>query len=393
MRAKLSRGYVSIAVIALAIVLVSISALTPAVSTTADFSIFNSGWNGTSDLAVSTYELGKFSPTFEVKSTGTEMQVAQVGLERISLDPLTSALVEIGPTIPFSDSDGKIVGSFVRQGGMLLLADDFGTGNSLLSKIGASSRISGKLVMDLAFDKKPQFPVLFDLRPSPLTRNVSSVLLNYPSTLVIDNVSTTPVASTSIASWLDTDNNGLRGLEEPSGPFAVMAQERLGNGTIILLSDPSVLINGMGKYLNNSILKRNILNEISTDRSAVFFDESHRNFFDPVAITMKFTGSVSPTAKGGITFLAFLLILWIATDYVDRALAIVIRRLMAFYSWTVRRLFSWRKPAPAAAAITPEQVEEEVMGKHPDWKPGIVHYIVKERDRHSKAMLEPKEEA
>ncbi len=393
MRARLRRGYVSIAVIAFAIVLLSISALAPVVSTTADFSIFNSGWNGTSDLAVSTYKLGKFSPTFEVKSTGTEMQVAQVGLDRISLDPVASALVEIGPTVPFTDSDGNIVGSFVRQGGTLLLADDFGTGNSLLTKMGATSRISGKLAMDLAFDKKPQFPVLFDLRPSPLTRNVSTVLLNYPSSLTIDAATTTPVAYTSVASWLDTDNNGQRGLEEPSGPFVIMAQERLGNGTIVLLSDPSVLINGMGRYLNNSILKQNILSVLCTGRSAVLFDESHRDYFDPVAITMKFTGSVSPTAKGAVTVLAFILILWIATDYVDKALALVIHQLRALYSWSVRMIFSWRKPAPPPAKITLEQIEEEVKGKHPDWRPGVVHYVIKERDRHSRAMLEREEEA
>jgi hypothetical protein len=393
LRAKLSRGYVSIAVIAFAFVLLLVSALAPAVSTTADFSIFNPGWNGTSDLAVSTYKLGKFSPSFEVKSTGTDMQVAQVGLNTLKLDPVASTLVEIGPTIPFSDSDGNIVGSFVKQGGTLFLADDFGTGNSLLTKMGASSRISGKLVMDLAFDKKPQFPVCFDLRPSSLTNNVSSVLLNYPSSLVVNAATTTSVAYSSIASWLDTDNNGERGLGEPSGPFVIMAQERLGNGTIILLSDPSALINGMGKNLNNSILKQNILSVLSTGRSAVFFDESHRDFFDPVAITMKFTGSVSPTAKGGVTVLAFLLILWIATDYVDRALAIIIRQLRTLYSWSVHLIFSWRKPAPPPAKITLGQIEEEVKGKHPDWRPGVVHYIIKERERHLKAMLQPEEEA
>jgi hypothetical protein len=392
-RVKLRRGYVSIVVIVFALVLLVMTALAPAVSTTTDFSIFNSGWNGTSDLAVSTYKLGKFSPTFEVKSTGTEMQVAQVGLDRLSLDPLSSALVEIGPTLPFTDSDGRIVGDFVRQGGILFLADDFGTGNSLLEKMGATSRISGQLVMDLAFDKKPQFPVCFDLRPSPLTRNVSSVLLNYPSSLVIDNATTDAVAYTSIASWLDTDNNGERGLAEPSGPFVIMAQEELGNGAIVLLSDPSALINGMGEYLNNSILKQNILTELSTSRSAVFFDESHRDFFDPVAITMKFTGAVSSTAKGAITVLAFVLTLWIATDYVDRALAFVIRQIRTLYSWVLRMLFSWRKPVPPKPKPTLEQIEEEVKGKHPDWRPGIIHYIIKERDRHSKAMLEPKEEA
>ena len=392
MRVRLRRGYVSIAVLALASLLLLVSATAPAISSTADFSIFNSGWNGTSDLAMTTYKLGKFSPTFEVKSTGTEMQVAQIGLDRLVLDPIGSALVEIGPTAAFSDSDGTIVGDFVRAGGVLLLADDFGTGNSLLQKMGASSRISGKLVMDLAFDKKPQFPVCFDIRPSPLTTNVTSILLNYPSSLVLNSSArTSPVAFTSIASWLDIDGNGERGLNEPSGPFPIIAEEKLGNGTIVLLSDPSVLINGMSKHLNNTDLKDDILTVLCLGRSSVFFDESHRDAFDPVAITMRFTGSVPAETKGGVTVLAFILVLWIATDYVDKALALVIRSLKSFYVWAVGLLLFWRKPEPVPERLTPEQLEKEVRKNHPDWRPGVIHYVVRERTRHSKAMLEPKD--
>ncbi len=389
MRGKLRRGYVAIVALAFATVLLLVSATAPAISSTADFSIFNSGWNGTSDLAVTTYKMGKFSPTFEVKSTGTDLQVAQISLDRLDLDPIGSALVEIGPTAAFSDSDGAIVGEFVRAGGVLLLADDFGTGNSLLQKMGASSRISGKLVMDLAFDKKPQFPVAFDIRPSPLTTNVTSILLNYPSSIVLNSSNAaTPLAFTSIASWLDTDGNGERGLSEPTGPFPILAEERMGNGTIVLLSDPSLLINGMGKHLDNTILKDDLITALCLGRSSVFFDESHRDAFDPVAITMRFTGSVPAEIKGGVTVLAFILVLWIATDYVDRAIALAIRSLKSFYVWVMGILLFWRKAEPVPQRLTPEQLEQEVRKRHPEWRPGVIHYVLKERTRHTKAMLE-----
>ncbi len=388
MRARLRRGYVAIAVIACATVLLSVSAVAPAISSTVDFSIFNSGWNGTSGLAVSTYKLGKFAPSFQVKSTGTELQVVQIDLNQLTLDPVSSALVEIGPSLPFTAADGRIVGDFLRGGGMLLLADDFGTGNSLLEKMGATSRISGRLVMDLAFDKKPQFPVCYDLRTSPLTANVTSLLLNYPSSLIINGTNTTPLAFTSVASWLDTNNNGRMDPGEPMGPFPLLAEERLGSGTIILLSDPSVLINGMQAYRNDSVFARNVLSVLCTGRSSVYFDESHRNFFSPVVITAKFTGSISTTAKGALAVIAFVLSLWIATDYVDKAVAIVLKRALALYSWFVRVLFFWRKPAPAAKAMTVEELEAEVKRRHPDWRPGVIHYIVKESERHSKIVLE-----
>ncbi len=380
----------SIAAMVVAIILLSISLLTPAISTTADFSIFNTGWNGTSELAISTYAAGKFAPSFVTRATGTDMEVVQLGFENIPLDPTASTLVVIGPTLGFSAAEGRIAGDFVKGGGVLLLADDFGTGNELLEGMGASTRISGSLVMDLAFDKKPEFSVCFDLRPDPLTKNVSSLLLNYPSSVVLNGTSARALAYSSIASWQDVDGNKERDLGEPTGPFAMIAREQLGNGTVLILSDPSVLINGMAKYLNNSVLDDNIISQICTGRASVYFDESHRDFFDPVAVTMRFSGAISDEAKGVIVLLAFVLVLWIATDYIDRAVSLVIQRLRIVYSLTVKALLGWRKKTPASAAPDPAQLEKQLLDRHPDWRPGILHYIVREHGRHSEAATQEK---
>lgn len=386
MRRRLKRMYVSTVLVALALVLLMVSMITPVISTSTDFSIYNSGWNGTSKLAMSTYQLGMFAPSLTVQSTGSEISVVHLDLAEISLDPGTDALVITGPTEEFSAAEGSLVGDFVRRGGVLLLADDFGTGNSLLEGMNAASRFSGALLMDLAFDKKPEFSVCFTFVDDRLTENVTSILLNHPSSLTVHGTATETIASSSIASWLDTDANRAQDIGEPKGPFPVIARERLGQGSIILLSDPSVLINGMRDQLDNAVLADNLLLEIGELRTAVYFDESHRTYFDPVSITTTLTGDLSLDSKIAILALAFVLLLWISTDIVDRIVAFIVSSLRLFAT-TVARFFSRKKPEPPPPQEPDlDRLVEDVVGIHPDWRKGLVRYVLHEHRRHSKHL-------
>jgi len=393
MRSRIGKGYAAVAVVAVAIALLSVSMVAPAISTTEDFSIFNSGWNGTSGLAVMAYRTGKLVPTFQVGSTGTDITVTQVALTTIAPDPGTGALVIIGPTKEFTDAEGTLVGDFVRDGGRLVLADDFGTGNSLLSKMGAGSRFSGQLVMDLAFEKQPEFSVVFDIAPDPLTTNVSALLFNYPSSVTV-NISTTPViARSSVASWRDVNGNKLQDPGEPRGPFPLVARERLGLGTILLLSDPSVLINGMRDYMDNDAFAENLVADVCRERTEVYFDESHRVFFDPVSATLELTGDLSATAKALIAATAFVLTLWIATDLVDNAVLRIVRRARAAIGLVMQvlmRPFSRKRPAPEKKKLSLEETIDIVSRERPEMRLGLVRYMLRERDRHSKALGEEK---
>ena len=389
MRSKLRKGYAAIAVMAIAVALLIVSMTAPVVSSSADFSIFNSGWNGTSDLAVLTYRLGKFVPSFTVQSSGTDITIEQLALTSAELDPATSALVIIGPTKTFTASEGTLVGDFVRAGGKLLLADDFGTGNSLLVKMGATSRFSGDLVMDLAYEKQPEFSVMFDLAEDTVTRNVSTVLLNYPSSLIVSSSTTDTLASSSIASWLDTNGNRLQEWGEPRGPYPMLAREHLGSGTILLLSDPSALINGMRNNMDNAVLADNLIDDVCKDRTAVYFDESHRSFFDPVSITMEFTGKVSDNAKAALAVVALVLTLWISTDLVDRAIAWTVKNarkaiatVLGLLPLGMFRPKAVEKPEP----MTSEQLVAEMTEKHPEWSVGLMRYLLRERERHGKLL-------
>jgi hypothetical protein len=387
-RSRLRRGYAAVGVLAIAIVLLIVSMTAPVISTSTDFSIYNSGWNGTSKLAVLTYRLGKFVPTFETRSTGTEISVAQLSLQDMNLDPQASSLVIIGPTKAFTSPEGEIVGDFVKGGGKLFLADDFGSGNSLLEQMGATSRFSNTLVMDLAFEKQPEFSVAFDFVPDPTTANVTTALLNYPSSLTVDPSNTEVLARSSVGSWLDTNGDLLREWEEPRGPFPILARETMGQGSILLLSDPSVLINGMAGYMDDSLLATNIVNYVCLDRTQVMFDESHRTFFDPVKVAMELTGTMSGNAKMAISLLALVLTLWITTDLVDRSLSWLVRRARSLAKEVLRRLGLERfmkKKAPAPAPMTDEEMIDAISRDHPEWRPGLIRYLVHARTRHASA--------
>jgi hypothetical protein len=390
LQARIKRGYIMATAVVALIGLTMLTMFSPVVSTTEDFSIFNTGWNGTSQLAVLTYETGKFVPSFKTETSGADITIAAMGLSELALDPATDAVAVIGPSDDFSEAEGKLVGAFLRAGGVVLVADDFGSGNSLLASVGAASRFSGKLVIDLSFEKKPQFPVCYDLRVGDLTRNVSLLQLNYPSSITL-GAGASGLAFTSSASWLDNDGNGLQDYGEPWGPFPVIATEQVGQGTLVLLSDPSVLINGMREQLDNARFADNLVSYISSSRTGVFFDESHRTYFDPVTVTTVFTGSVSNNWKGFILFAATFVTLWAVTDFVDRAFAWIAGSFRRAWSYISRRLGIGHREEPARPEVDIDALTQEVRGAHPEWREGVIRHVLKERRRHGRFLERSRE--
>jgi len=383
LRAELRRGYVAAAAITVSVVLPMLCAVGYAISSTADFSLFNSGWNGTSKLAKAVYESGRLMPTFELEYTGSDIAVAMLGLDKLRLEPHTGALVIIGPSLPFSESEGDLVREFVTDGGVLLLADDFGTGNSLLAAMGASSRFSNKLVMDLAFDKRPEFSICFDFENDTITRNITAVLLNYPSSVIPGKTNTRIIAWTSIASWLDTDGDHRYTTGESWGPFPLIVRERFGKGEIILVADPSILINGMRDKLDNAALSANLIMEISRLRTEVYFDESHREYFDPVKISTSVSGSIPAEVKIAFVLLALVLFIWLSTDYIDKAILWAWRKSKFLIARMWSKLTGKKPLEERHAEIDIEAIAKQLIEAHPDWKLGLIRYALREKLRHS----------
>ena len=160
-----------------------------------------------------------------------------------------------------------------RGGGILILADDYGYGNKVLEGLGVSARFKGVPLLDPLFNyRTPAFPLATDLVPSPLTAGVSSVALNYATTLEGEDL--TVMARSSAFSYQDRDNDGTRTVDEPLGPFPVAGYTIVGKGRLILLADPSIFINTMFAVEDNRQFVRNLIDVAGTD-PRIFIDQAH----------------------------------------------------------------------------------------------------------------------
>ena len=217
---------------------------------------FNYGWNGCSTVF---------------------MLPTHASLLYSYTDPLPAGnglLAIIGPRIAFSADEAGRIHDFLTGGGTVLLADDYGTGNSLLQNLNVTARFSGKAIADLYFySKETIFPVISQFQPNPLTNNLTSILMAHPS--YIENASTSgfmELAESSPFSFIDNSGNGTFYGTEATQSYPVMASTRIGSGVLVLVSNADLFANELIDQLNNTILFRNLLSNTS---GTVVFDMAH----------------------------------------------------------------------------------------------------------------------
>ena len=111
----------------------------------------------------------------------------------------------------------------------------------------------------------------------------------------------------------------------------------------------------------------------------------------PVSITLEFTGEVSDNAKVGLAGVALVLTLWVSTDLMERGFGILKDGIIRFTSYIMRLLpFRARaKPQEKPRPLTLDELAAKAAEEHPEWRTGLVRYLVRERERHGK-MLEQK---
>lgn len=361
MKRSLRRFYLVLGLFALSGALVFLSLMTPIVGTRADFSVYNGGWNGASAIGRELAGAGGFNPLFSVLEDEEGYRILPVALAATPLDPRNDSLVILGPTTDFSPADVAHVRAFVEGGGTLLLADDFGTANQLLEGLGAGARFDGTPALDFAFAKRPEFTVAIEFADHPATDGVERVLLNYPTALRPGN-GTRVLANTTDAAWLDADGDGLRGANEPGGPFGWLGTEEIGQGTVVLLSDPSVLINGMRPFGDNERLADNLLLFVRGGKEGVVVDESHRLGFDALSVGVALR-ELSP----GLRLLAVAVpagLLWLAFTGKLGAPLRLLRSLLD------------RMLAPEEERIARADLVARVRQRHPDWDESTLRDIL-----------------
>jgi hypothetical protein len=217
-----------------------------------DFRVENTFWNGSSDVT-SRYDIRPLA-----------------SLDGLSSLPGGATLIII-PYQDFSPAELEPLGNFIRGGGVLVLADDYGYGNRVLDYLGLRARFSGAVLLDpLVNDKNQQFPRITHLNPDALTANVDDLVFNH-ATGLLEVAGDEIVAVSSSFSFLDANGNGTPENNETAGPLPVISRHRLGGGQVVLISDPSVFINGMGDIGSNAALIRNI----AGSPGGLYIDQSH----------------------------------------------------------------------------------------------------------------------
>jgi hypothetical protein len=224
------------------------------------YSPLNSGLDGTSTLA------GRgFLPVHD----------DLVG--RVESANASSVLLIIGPVRSFTSAEASSMYGFVWRGGLLVVVDNFGSGNYLLDLLGVPVRFDGRLLIDpLFYRKQTLFPVISDFSQSQFLTGVSELVLNNAAVLNATTGSNVKVlAGSSPFSFLDSNQDGKKESQEPSGPFPILAEVRLGQGTVLLFSSPVSLTNGLVGEAKNSILIDNILKYGAKGGASLLLDETH----------------------------------------------------------------------------------------------------------------------
>jgi len=200
--------------------------------TVQDFMVGNTLWNGLADF---TREYGALTID---------------SFDQLPELPRGKALLSI-PSLPHEEEELARLMEFITQRGRLVLMDDFGHGNEVLEYLGLEVRFSGRMLLNPLFSyRNPRLPRITDFTLEVKQAGVESVVLNHATALT--GVGPGEVfAWSSEHSFLDLDGDGIWGRAEPKGPLPVAARFRLGQGEVILVSDPSILINSMMRKDDN----------------------------------------------------------------------------------------------------------------------------------------------
>ena len=202
-----------------------------------------------------------------------------VDIDDIALDALPALpgghMLVVIPHAPYRESEILAIKNFISQGGTLVLLDDYGYGNTILGYIGLDARFSNKTMYDPLFCyKNPVIPRITNFSSAFEESGIRSIVLNHATSL-------TGIAYGNVLAWssgdsfLDNNDNSQNDAGDSKGPFPIAAQLMYGKGTIILFSDPSIMINSMLGIEDNSAMVKYLM-QYSAERPApVLFDYDH----------------------------------------------------------------------------------------------------------------------
>jgi hypothetical protein len=148
---------------------------------------------------------------------------------------------------PERSLDNESLSRFMRGGGRVVLLDDFGTGDSLLEHFGMERVPSPRRPAE-ALRGNPQLAIAEPASAHPVALDVTRVVTNHPTGLKHPDLS--PVLK-------------IRAIDEPDVLLAVAGA--VGQGRLLAVGDPSIVMNSMLRYPGNKAFARGIVRDVSDD--------------------------------------------------------------------------------------------------------------------------------
>ena len=338
-----------------AIVIVALLISVPILNTTKeDFSTYNTAWNGASDA--------KALASSDGYTTSSVLALSEIGTTG------DGVLFMLNPnsSVGFSASDVSTLQSFVRNGGVLVLANNFGNGNAVLSGLGVlgEARFNGSLLEDnVSKGVNAALPLITDVTASGLTAGVHELYFNYGTALDVSGTNVTVLARSAPTSYLLAPAGGNATVNATTGAHPVLATLDYGNGHIVLLSDPSVFSNDMLGQADNQQLLTSMFANLTGGNTAVpiMFDESH--FASPPVFSLLYDRiNADDTVKYTVV------VLFSAAFIIGINATALVRR----------RQRNDMGPAPVDVPVNEEAVITDIVRAHPEWRRSRVKGFLKQ---------------
>ncbi|NLV08401.1 DUF4350 domain-containing protein [Halomicrobium mukohataei] len=246
------------------------------------FGSYNPAWDGTSDFRSMA---GDEAETLSIARNTSVYDTA---------DANETLAVLLSPEQRYTDRERRSIRQFVEAGGTLLIAEDVGpNGNQLLRGVGARTRFDGAPLRDeRRYENGPALPVATAVGLD--NDSVETVVLNHGTAIraagatraddpngtmrAVRATNATVLAASSPYAYLDRNGNETLDDDETVARYPVAMTERVGDGRVIAVSDPSVFINAMLEHGDNRAFARTVV----AGHDTVVLDVSHAGRLPPL---------------------------------------------------------------------------------------------------------------
>ena len=271
----------------------------------------------------------------------------------------------LAPGVEYAEADVARVRAFVDAGGTLVVAEaGQPAANELLADVGASTRIDGDPLRDETnHGPSPDFPVTEPTGSHALVEDVETVVLNHGSALTVAEDRATVVLASSQYGYLDRDHSASLGDNETLASYPVAAVEPVGDGQVVVVSDPSVFINEQLALGDNRAFLANLL----AGHGHVVVDVSHGDDLPPLALVLLALRASFPLQLVLIGFVLGGVWIGFRTELPHR----------------LRAALDGRTPATAKRPYSRADLRAHLEDRHPEWDPERIERVVTVMDDES----------